>query len=87
MREPNLPPGVVGSSRGWVTLTVDEIIWSSFHHHHQPSQVTVTAGWWGQADNDRATFSPVDIRNFSNGGAGDGLLVSYNVTTSENKFR
>jgi len=79
----SLPPGVSGAPRGHITLTIDEIIWSS---DAQPVPCGVKVTWWGQENVDSIVFSPVDVRNFSHGGVGSTQVVTYTVTTSENKF-
>lgn len=83
MLEVNLPPGVTGAPRGQITLTIDEIIWSN---DSQPVPCGVKVVWWGQSTKDSVIFSPVDVRNFLDGGVGSTQVFTYSITTSEIKL-
>ena len=79
----DLPPGVSGVTRGYLVVTVDEILW--LVHTQAPAPAChVRAEWWGSRGDQQVVFAPVDVRNFVQNGL---MIHSYPVNTGLEKLR
>ena len=81
VRYHSLPPGVSGDTRGYLILSVDELIWLRDSDHD--AGYHVRAGWWGSDPGQQVTFVPVDVRNFVQHGL---IMHSYPVKTGQEKL-
>ena len=79
----DLPPGVSGVTRGYLVVTVDEILWLVDTEPRPPS-CHVRAEWWGSRQDQQVVFAPVDVRNFVQNGL---MIHSYPVNTGKEKLR
>ena len=79
----DLPPGVSGVTRGYLVVTVDEILWLVDTGPRAPP-CHVRAEWWGSSRDQQAVFAPVDVRNFVQNGL---MIHSYPVNTGKEKLR
>ena len=79
----DLPPGVSGVTRGYLVVTVDEILWLVDTEARAPS-CHVRAEWWGSRQDQQVVFAPVDVRNFVQNGL---MIHSYPVNTGKEKLR
>jgi len=81
LKELTLPPGVNGETKGWLVLTIDEILWLS-----EPQPVQVSVQWWGQSPGEAQIFTPVDVKSFQRSKIGDILFSRYSIKTGWTKF-
>ena len=78
----DLPPGVSGVTRGYLVVTVDEILW--LVDTEPRASCHVRAEWWGSRQDQQVVFAPVDVRNFVQNGL---MIHSYPVNTGKEKLR